>query len=143
MKTASLKPLLFTLFVVLLTVEVAHAQLKLPFRSSRTSTSQTPGLTQTDGPWLIMCASFVGEQGEKQARLLASTAATTAASTNSNNPRPNWVTPPFAVFNLTEVRRTSSLPENVVVITALQMGWIGNVGLTRQGPSWPLSQVRV
>ncbi|MEE2826142.1 MAG: hypothetical protein VYE64_05900 [Planctomycetota bacterium] len=72
MKTASLRSLLFTLFVVLVTVEVAHAQLKLPFRSSRTSTSQTTGLTQTDGPWLIMCASFVGEQGEKQARLLAS-----------------------------------------------------------------------
>ena len=72
MKTASLKSLLFALFVVSLTVEVANAQLKLPFRSSRQSATQTTGLAQNDGPWLIMCASFVGEQGEQQARLLAS-----------------------------------------------------------------------
>lgn len=71
MKTASLKSLLFALFVVSMTVEVANAQLKLPFRSSRQSASQTTGLAQNDGPWLIMCASFVGEQGEQQARLLA------------------------------------------------------------------------
>ncbi len=28
-------------------------------------------LTQSQGPWLIMCASFVGEPGEQQARRLA------------------------------------------------------------------------
>ncbi len=72
MKTASFKSVFFVLFVVLVTAEVSHAQLKLPFRSSPKSDTQTTGLAQKDGPWLIMCASFVGEQGEKQARLLAS-----------------------------------------------------------------------
>ncbi|MCH2178137.1 MAG: hypothetical protein MK106_04965 [Mariniblastus sp.] len=70
MKTASLKPLLIALALLFMTAEVANAQFKLPFRSSK-ETTQTTGLAQTDGPWLIMCASFVGEQGEKQARLLA------------------------------------------------------------------------
>ncbi|MDG2012584.1 MAG: hypothetical protein P8J33_03715 [Pirellulaceae bacterium] len=48
---------------------IAEAQLKMPFkrRASTAATSQSLELTQTAGPWLIMCASFNGEQGLQQA----------------------------------------------------------------------------
>ena len=36
-------------------------------RASTAATSQSLELTQTAGPWLIMCASFNGEQGLQQA----------------------------------------------------------------------------
>ncbi len=58
-----------------LCANIAMAQkFKLPFRSS----AATPGdsderveLDQSDGPWLIMCASFVGDEGKVQAENLA------------------------------------------------------------------------
>lgn len=46
---------------------------KLPFIKSRSGSSaqSTRDLTQRDGPWLIMCWSFTGEQAEPLARQLA------------------------------------------------------------------------
>ena len=52
---------------------VAYAQrFKLPFAKTRTEQSQEiSDLTQRSGPWLVMCASFVGEEGRQQANRLA------------------------------------------------------------------------
>ena len=58
------------LLTLSLCVNVAVAQkFKLPFRSSKSAvnTNQRMELDQSDGPWLIMCASFVGHEGEIQA----------------------------------------------------------------------------
>ncbi len=48
---------------------IAEAQLKMPFkrRASTAATANSLELTQADGPWLIMCASFEGERGLQQA----------------------------------------------------------------------------
>jgi hypothetical protein len=55
-------------------VTAAEAQLKLPFkrRTSTAEAAQSMELTQADGPWLIMCASFNGERGLQQAMQLTS-----------------------------------------------------------------------
>lgn len=58
-----------------LATQPAEAQFKnLPFGSKKNQPSQANSgdytLGQNSGPWLIMCASFVGEEGEVQARLL-------------------------------------------------------------------------
>ena len=52
---------------------IADAQLKMPFkrRTSTASTTRSLSLTQGDGPWLVMCASFTGERGLQQAIQLA------------------------------------------------------------------------
>lgn len=52
---------------------IAEAQLKMPFRkrASTASTVQDIQLTQANGPWLVMCASFDGERGLQQAMQLA------------------------------------------------------------------------
>lgn len=58
----------------LLTSDSAMAQFKrLPFGGKAQTASAAASdytLQQNSGPWLIMCASFVGEDGEVQARML-------------------------------------------------------------------------
>lgn len=57
-----------------LCINVAVAQkFKLPFRSSAANSARDDRmeLNQGDGPWLIMCASFVGDEGKVQAENLA------------------------------------------------------------------------
>jgi len=73
MKTVKLS----VLFLVALSfvAQDANAQLRLPFGKSKAAESreQLPvNLSQSSGPWLIMCASFVGEDGQQQARRLVS-----------------------------------------------------------------------
>ncbi len=70
MKTAKL---IVALLIVLTTVaQDANAQLPKFFGRSKAKTQeQLPmNLTRDTGPWLIMCASFVGEDGHQQARRL-------------------------------------------------------------------------
>lgn len=59
---------------VWLTPDLASGQFKrLPFGGKSqpaAAASNDYSLQQNSGPWLIMCASFVGEDGEVQARLL-------------------------------------------------------------------------
>lgn len=50
---------------------VAEAQIKLPFKRKTANRSELVGLQQSHGPWLVMCASFTGEQGLQQAKQLA------------------------------------------------------------------------
>ena len=71
MKSAKLIVALLITFSVV--AQDANAQrLKLPFGKSKTeSKEQLPvDLSQNSGPWLIMCASFSGEDGRQQARRL-------------------------------------------------------------------------
>jgi hypothetical protein len=49
----------------------ALAQLQLPFRKSKTD-AKSFELTDSAGPWLIMCYSFSGDDGLQQAQRLAS-----------------------------------------------------------------------
>lgn len=58
----------------MLLATTAEAQLRMPFkkRTSTASTTQNLQLTQADGPWLVMCASFTGERGVQQAIQLVS-----------------------------------------------------------------------
>jgi hypothetical protein len=70
MKVAKL--LVLCLMVTALTTSYAHAQLlKLPFGKAKNTQQNSVYLSQKDGPWLIMCASFVGEEGRQQAIRLA------------------------------------------------------------------------
>ena len=48
----------------------AHGQIKLPFRQ-KTNESQSLNLAQSNGPWLVMVASFRGEEGKAEAKRLA------------------------------------------------------------------------
>lgn len=62
--------------VVAIGLESVEAQLRLPFRKSESSTVQASAeqeihLTESAGPWLIMCASFAGEDGAQQAQRVA------------------------------------------------------------------------
>lgn len=53
----------------------ALAQIRLPFQRPTSAAPTNNGLqelTEVSGPWLIMCASFAGEDGLHQARQLAS-----------------------------------------------------------------------
>ena len=49
----------------------ADAQIRMPFRRATEDTNQSFDLTQSAGPWLIMCHSFSGESAVPQARRLA------------------------------------------------------------------------
>ncbi len=72
MKTAKL--IVFGLVLLAMIPPNAEAQrFKLPFGKSKpeAQTQESTELTQRAGPWLIMCASFVGEDGRQQARRLA------------------------------------------------------------------------
>lgn len=65
-----------TIVLMLLTLwmmpQAAEGQIRLPFGKSKASSPQERlELTQRAGPWLIMCTSFVGEDGLQQARRLA------------------------------------------------------------------------
>lgn len=53
---------------------IAEAQIRSPFRKreAKALTAQDIQITQSNGPWLIMCASFDGERGLQQAMQLAS-----------------------------------------------------------------------
>ncbi len=63
-------PALVLLIVALMGIP-SQGQLKLPFRKSKTGDGQQDlNLTERDGPWLIMCTSFVGEDGLSQAQQL-------------------------------------------------------------------------
>jgi hypothetical protein len=65
-------PVLGLLMATFVVARPADAQLKLPFRkSSPNNTVRGLELTEKEGPWLIMCTSFVGEDGLQQARRLA------------------------------------------------------------------------
>ncbi len=73
MKSAKLVLALLITFSVIAQHQDANAQrLKLPFGKSKAeSKEQMPvDLSQNSGPWLIMCASFTGEDGRQQARRL-------------------------------------------------------------------------
>ena len=48
----------------------AQRQLKLPFRG-RTDQNTSLNLSQSNGPWLVMVASFRGEEGKAEAKRLA------------------------------------------------------------------------
>lgn len=52
------------------TTQSALAQLQLPFRKSKTDVKSLE-LTDSVGPWLIMCYSFSGDDGLEQAQRLA------------------------------------------------------------------------
>ncbi len=61
--------LLLTLVLIPLS---ARGQIKLPFTKSKAVEGpEGLELTQKSGPWLVMCTSFVGEEGLEQARRLA------------------------------------------------------------------------
>ena len=53
--------------------DASAQRFKLPFGKSKPEVErqQSTHLTQQAGPWLIMCASFVGDDGRQQARRLA------------------------------------------------------------------------
>ena len=71
MKTAKLFVVVLVLFSM---SQDANAQrFKLPFVKAKPDAQRQAStqLTQRAGPWLIMCASFVGEDGRQQARRLA------------------------------------------------------------------------
>ncbi len=57
------------LLVWLVVAGSANAQLKSPFRRAEKPAGLE--LTASEGPWLIMCASFYGQSGESQANQLA------------------------------------------------------------------------
>ena len=72
MKRFSLLSQSILLLGLILMPHSAEGQLKLPFGKSKSSNnSASIELTQRSGPWLIMCTSFVGEEGLEQARRLA------------------------------------------------------------------------
>ncbi len=61
----------FVLLILSGSESLTAQKLRMPFRKS---TAPSPGqrdLTSRDGPWLIMCFSFTGEQAEELARKLA------------------------------------------------------------------------
>lgn len=67
---------LFVVSLILATTLGQNAQaqrFKLPFGKSKTEANQQQdtNLTQRSGPWLIMCASFAGDEGREQAYRLA------------------------------------------------------------------------
>ncbi len=51
---------------------LAQIQKKLPFRRMRKTNEASFKLTESDGPWLIMCASFGGDDAMTDAKKLAS-----------------------------------------------------------------------
>ena len=65
------------LMLVTIFGDLSFGQLRLPFRSNQKqeehSVEQTQGLILNErcGPWLIMCASFSGDAGERKAENLA------------------------------------------------------------------------
>ncbi len=71
MKTAQTFAAMLIAMIVVSVPTAVMAQLKLPFRSSKNVSEEARDLTRDDGPWLIMCASFVGDEGEQKARMLA------------------------------------------------------------------------
>ena len=71
MKTARIDGLLMALALLTILPCSAQAQLKLPFRSQERPQNESLELTESAGPWLIMCASFVGEEGAQKAKMLA------------------------------------------------------------------------
>lgn len=71
---SSTKLFLFGLIIFSLLGTESNAQRfrKLPFGNNKTKTTvESTQLTQNAGPWLIMCASFAGENGSQQAFRLA------------------------------------------------------------------------
>lgn len=72
MKTAKLI-VVVSVLLSMVSQETSAQLLKLPFGKSKTEAQRQAStqLTERAGPWLIMCASFVGEDGRQQARRLA------------------------------------------------------------------------
>ncbi len=68
----STKLFFYGLIVVSMFCAELNAQgLRIPFVSNKKTTADSVQLTQKAGPWLIMCASFSGENGQQQAFRLA------------------------------------------------------------------------
>ncbi len=60
------------LMTIVATTTCVAQQLRIPFGNRQTSPHDASlRLTQKDGPWLLMCASFVGPDAQAQARNLA------------------------------------------------------------------------
>ena len=55
----------------LVLADSSHAQLRMPFKRQNKTARASKDLTVKDGPWLIMCTSFTGDDAEQKARLLA------------------------------------------------------------------------
>ena len=75
MKTVKASSVCLVILAVAVFANDAVAQkskFQLPFRKSKPTAESEQGieLSQSCGPWLIMCASFVGEEGERQAENL-------------------------------------------------------------------------
>lgn len=62
---------LLTICVSLMCADSSDAQFRMPFKRQKKNARASQDLTVKDGPWLIMCTSFTGENAEQQARLLA------------------------------------------------------------------------
>jgi len=74
MRPSSIVVLSTCLFAITATSEVWSAprlKIPLPFKHVEANPNKSYRLTEEQGPWLIICASFVGETGEKQANQLA------------------------------------------------------------------------
>ena len=69
--------ILAAFFAVTIFGELSLGQLRLPFRSNQSQTQDSIeagdslALTERCGPWLIMCASFSGDAGQRKAENLA------------------------------------------------------------------------
>lgn len=68
-------PVQFIFAITLLSISVGISsescgQFNIPFRRSQTTT-QSLQLTESSGPWLIMCYSFSGDDGAQQAKRMA------------------------------------------------------------------------
>jgi len=69
------KQIIFMLLAIfgagLIFVESSQGQLRMPFKRQSKTERASQNLTVKDGPWLIMCTSFTGDDAEQKARLLA------------------------------------------------------------------------
>ena len=63
--------LIFSLIICLSAAQYATAQFRSPFKKRNPQNQTARELAMKDGPWLIMCTSFTGEDAEQRARLLA------------------------------------------------------------------------
>ncbi len=67
---ASQKVVFTTLIFLVATSQLDAQKLRLPFKKQQNNNAAHQELQVKDGPWLIMCTSFTGEDAEQQARLL-------------------------------------------------------------------------
>ena len=60
----------FAAVAILAMMTSTNAMAQMPFRAARTAPA-TLELTETAGPWMVMCYSFSGDDGKQQAIRLA------------------------------------------------------------------------